>query len=299
MPTLRLVLFAPLLGPIVCAGSDAAAPSLWSRENIVAWCIVPFDANPRGPVERAQMLRGLGLRKLAYDYRDEHVPTFDAEVVAMRDHQIDMVAWWFPTTLDPTARTILATIERHGIRPQLWVSGWETAATAAMSADQRLAHETERIRVIAAEAKRLGCTVGLYNHGGWFGEPDHQVAIIERLRRDGITNVGIVYNFHHGHGHIATFAELWTRMQPHVLAVNLNGMIPDGDQHGQKIVYLSEGTEELAMMRVIDRSGWRGLVGVLNHRTDVDAEVGLRKNLAGLEKLAAMLRSESAEPGSN
>jgi hypothetical protein len=26
---------------------------------------------------------------------------------------------------------------------------------------------------------------------------DHQIAIIERLKRDGITNVGIVFNFHH------------------------------------------------------------------------------------------------------
>jgi hypothetical protein len=49
-------------------------------------------------------------------------------------------------------------------------------------------------------------------------------------------------------------------------------------------------------MRVIQASGWRGQVGILNHRTDVDAEEGLRRNLYGLEALAKQLR-EPARAG--
>ena len=43
--------------------------------NLVAWCIVPFDARKRGPEERAAMLARLQLPMLAYDYRAEHIPT--------------------------------------------------------------------------------------------------------------------------------------------------------------------------------------------------------------------------------
>lgn len=84
---------------------------------------------------------------------------------------------------------------------------------------------------------------------------------------------------------------MWPRIQAHTLAVNLNGMVVDGDKLGKKILYLGEGDRELAMMRVIQASGWRGLVGILNHRTDTDAAIGLSRNLAGLEQLAATLRA--------
>lgn len=287
---IAIAVFAMLIRSV-----SAAAPSPWSRENVAAWCIVPYDAKHRGPVERAEMLQRLQLTKLAYDYRDEHIPTFETEVNAMREHNIAIVAWWFPVTLDPTARKILNVIETHRLTTQLWVSGWESEATKAMSQTERVRHETERLRPIVTEAKRLGCKVGLYNHGGWFGEPDNQLAVLAELRRDGLTNVGLVYNFHHGHAHIAQFPALWSRMQRDVLAVNLNGMFADGEATGRKIVPLSQGADELAMMRVIDRSGWRGLVGVLNHQPDVDAEAALALNLAGLEKLATKLETDAAK----
>lgn len=289
-----LVWFVPLLS-VVSANHAAPLPpdALWARENIAAWCIVPYDAKKRGPVERARMLQRLGLRKLAYDYRDEHLPTFDAEIAAMREHGIEIVAWWFPVTLDARARHILATVQRHGIHPQLWVTGWEDAAAKALSSDQRLARETDRIRSIATAAKAAGCTVALYNHGGWFGEPENQVAIIERLRAEGFGNLGIVYNFHHGHAHVGKFAELWSKMRTYVVAVNLNGMVRDGDRRGRKIAYLGEGDHELEMLRAIARSGWQGSIGILNHQADIDAEEALRKNLAGLETLVASLRRRS------
>src|SRR5688572_16748939 len=58
-----------------------AAPPLFARENLVAWCIVPFDGKRRGPAERAEMARRLGFTKVAYDWRAEHVPQFEAEIL--------------------------------------------------------------------------------------------------------------------------------------------------------------------------------------------------------------------------
>ncbi len=72
---------------------------------------------------RATLLRELGLRRYAYDYRPEHIPTFDREVEVMKAAGIEITAWWFPTTLNDTAHTILAVIERQGIKPDLWVQG--------------------------------------------------------------------------------------------------------------------------------------------------------------------------------
>ena len=75
---------------LVVLGATASPESLFARTNLVAWCIVPFDARKRGPEERAAMLERLGLKKFAYDYRAEHIPTFDAEMEALRRHGIEL-----------------------------------------------------------------------------------------------------------------------------------------------------------------------------------------------------------------
>jgi sugar phosphate isomerase/epimerase len=276
------------------AGAAEPSKSVFARENLVAWCIVPFDAKKRGPVERAEMLAKLGIKRLAYDYRAEHVPTFDAEVEAMKAKGIEFTAWWFPGGLNDEARLILAVIERHKITPQLWVTGGGKAPADAAEQTAQVEREAARIRPIAEAAQRLHCKVALYNHGGWFGQPENQVAIVEKLQAAGLQNVGIVYNFHHGHEHIAQFPELWAKMRPHLLAVNLNGMIRDGDKQGKKILNLGEGDQELAMLKVIRDSGWLGPVGIIDHRNELDSEVALQANLRGLE----WLTREMEKPGS-
>lgn len=267
----------------------AVAYDLFARSNIVAWCVVPFDAKKRGPEERAQMLERLGIQKLAYDWRAEHIPTFDEEIAACRRHNIEITAWWFPTTLDRDAQAIVAALERNKLRTQLWVMGSGGAVKSADEQKQRVSAEAKRIRTIADAAAKIGCTVALYNHGGWFGEPTNQVAIIKELRSAGVTNVGIVYNFHHGHDHIARFPEIFRVMQPYLACVNINGMARDGERVGKKILDVGEGDQEFAMLRVIRESGWKGPVGIINHRTERDAEVALRDNLRGLDKLAQQI----------
>jgi hypothetical protein len=277
---LVLALLAQL--PFFCISRGSAAElGLFARTNLVAWCIVPFDAKKRGPEERAQMLKRLGILRLAYDWRAEHVPTFDEEIAAGRRHGIELSAWWFPSALDADAKRILEVLERNKVRTQLWVSGGDPTGT------DRVQTEAARIRPIAEAAARIGCSVGLYNHGGWFGEPTNQIAIIRAL---GMTNVGIVYNFHHGHAHIERFAELFQVMRPHLMAINLNGMIKDGDKHGKKILTIGAGDCELKMLQVIRDSGWHGPMGIIDHRHETDSEETLRENLQGLERLKSLLQ---------
>jgi sugar phosphate isomerase/epimerase len=228
------------------------------------------------------MLGRLGIHKFAYDWRAEHIPTFEEEIDTCRKHNIDIVAWWFPTTLDKDAQTILALLKRKNLRPQLWVMGGGEPTKTPQEQQKRIETEVTRLRPIVDAAAAIGCKVGLYNHGGWFGEPENQLAIINALNAP---NVGIVYNFHHGHDHIDRFPELFAKMKPHIYCININGMLKDGERVGKKILTIGEGDQELAMLNIIEKSDWRGPIGILNHRPELDAEQALRANLEGLERL--------------
>lgn len=261
------------------------AASLFDRTNLVAWCIVPFDSKKRGPEERGGMLEQLGFRQFAYDYRAEHIPTFDAEIEAMGRHHVTITAWWFPTELNDEGRKVLSVLERHQLHLQLWVMGGGEPTRNAQEQRARVDAEVRRLRPIAEAAGRIGCSVALYNHGAWFGEPENQLAILEQLR---MTNVGIVYNLHHGHEHLDRFPALLQRMKPHLFALNLNGMTRDGDRTGRKILPLGQGDLDLSLLRIIRDSGWQGPVGILNH-TDEDAWARLSDNLDGLDWLLPQL----------
>ncbi len=253
----------------------------FARQNLVAWCIVPFDAKQRGPEERAAMLDGLGLRRLAYDWRAEHIPTFDAEIETMRRHGIELTAWWFPAALNDEARAILDAIERHKLKTQLWVSMGDPAPSEP-SQEGKVAAAVAALEPISKEARRLDCKVGLYNHGGWFGQPENQIAVLQSLAQP---HVGLVYNFHHGHEHLDRFAKFFPQIQAHLLCVNLNGMIAGADEAGKKILPIGDGDREAALISLIRASGYSGLIGILDHRPELDAEVALQLNLNGLERL--------------
>jgi sugar phosphate isomerase/epimerase len=266
---------------------------MFDRSNLAAWCIVPYDAKKRGSEERAAMLEKIGVRKFVYDWRTEHKSEWDEELSALKRHHIELLCWWFPTSLDADAKAALELFKRHGVKPQLWVSGGGGPVQVKDAADQkaRIAGEVGRLTPIALAAREAGCTVGLYNHGGWFGEPENVLAIIEALKAQGITNVGIVYNMHHGHAHLARLERVLARTLPHLLCLNLNGMDIEGDSKGRKILPLGAGTEDLRVVRTLRDSGYRGPIGILNH-TGEDAEARLLDNIDGLNWIVSRLNGK-------
>jgi hypothetical protein len=266
--------------------TSSEGPDLFSRQNLVAWCIVPFDASERGPEERAKMLRDLGIFKIAYDWRRKDIPTFDQEVSALQENGIELHAFWCPVrTDDPlqeeTVTVILDLLERRQVETELWVS-LDDALLSEIDEPNRVEAAARPIGLLAAAAQDLGCSVGLYNHGGWFGEPDNQIAIIRTLE---MPNIGIVYNFHHGHEHMDKFGSLFSRMKPFLMTVNLNGMRTEGP----KILTLGEGDRELEMMQLIASSGYSGPIGILDHQSERDSKKVLEENLSGLETLVQKL----------
>ncbi len=278
-----------LVAIFLLASSCSFAENLFTHDNLVAWCIVPFDAKKRSPEERAAMLEKLGFKHFAYDWRAEHVPTFDAEIDALQKHHIELSAWWFPTSLDKDAKTILDMLEKHKIRTQLWVScaGGTTPKNDGERRAQIVA-QAARMRPIAEAAAKIGCSVELYNHGGFLGEPESMVAVADELKA---LNVGIIYNLHHGHDHLARLPEALKKMMPYLHAVNINGMTADGEKNGNKILVVGQGDLDVSVLKTIQDSGYKGPIGILNH-TDEDAETRLKANLDGLDKLAPQLGSK-------
>jgi hypothetical protein len=261
------------------AAGPPSSGGIFSKDNLVAWCIVPFDASGRGPAERARMLKKLGLTKLAYDWREQHIPTFEEEILAMKREGIEFFAFWSPLSRDPGYTAMMALIEKYAIRPQIWMIA---PGANAGSQQQRVEINARAVLPYVRDAKKLGCQFALYNHGGWSGEPDNLIAMAQWLRENApADDVGIVYNFHHGHEHLEQFPAAFRRMVPFLTCVNLNGMTIGG----AKILPIGDGKEDRRVLTMIRDSGYRGPVGVLDHRGQLDAEKSLQENLTGLKKL--------------
>ncbi|TWT66049.1 DUF6797 domain-containing protein [Allorhodopirellula solitaria] len=257
---------------------DAAEPTdLLRDENLVAWCIVPFDAAQRSPEERAVMLNELGISRCAYDWREKNVPTFEQEILAYKRHGIEFFAFW---SVHDEAFQLF---EKHGLHPQIWQTLVEPVGEGN---DEKVENAIRNLIPLAKRTEKMGSKLGLYNHGGWGGEPRNLVAVCEGLRQRGYGHVGIVYNFHHGHGHIADWSEVLAMMQPLLHCINLNGMNPSADP---KILGIGKGEHELEMIGELVESGYQGPIGILDHRNAIDARDSLSENLEGLRWISKEL----------
>ena len=265
------------------AEAPPAAKRVFAKDNLVAWCIVPFDAKQRGPAERAEMLNRLGIKRVAYDWRENHVPTFEEEILQYKKHGLEYTAFW---SWHPAMAPL---IEKHGIRPQIWVM---IPGPGNGTQEEKVATAAKALLPMVEQTRKLGCKLALYNHGGWGGEPQNLAAVAKWLRDNAkADHVGIVYNLHHGHGHIKDFAEVLALMKPYLLCLNLNGM---NDNANPMILPIGSGQHERAMMEAIAKSGYSGPIGILDHRGDTDAEESLRQNLEGMKKVLKEMGDEAA-----
>lgn len=259
------------------------ASGIYGKQNLAAWCIVPFDAKNRTPQERAEMLQRLGIQRLAYDWRDSHIAALEEEIVECKRRDIEFMAFWgWHDSLAPL-------IAKHDVHPQIWLM---VSPPAGATEAERVENAANELLPMAEKTKGLGLKLGLYNHGGWSGEPINMAAVCRRLRELGPNDhVGIVYNFHHGHGHIEDFSTALKAMTPYLLCVNLNGM---NDNESPKILQLGAGKHERQMMKTLRDGGYQGPIGLIHHRDGVDAETGLRENITGMKQILSDLGDASA-----
>ena len=269
---LLLPVVAGLLSHAQVQAKDCIPENL-KKENLAAWCIVPFDSKKRSPAERAEMLVELGMKRCAYDWRGNHVKEFEEEILQYKKHGIEFFAFW---SSHPEAFRLF---KKHKIHPQVWRT---LGSPKADSQEARVEAAAKSMEGLAKQTAEIGCKLGLYNHGGWGGEPANLVAVCKKLREMGYGHVGIVYNWHHGHGHIEDWKESLDLMKPYLHCLNLNGMNTGAKP---KILTLGKGEHDAPMLKVLLDSGYDGTVGILDHVSSRDAKKVLQENLDGLEGL--------------
>ena len=156
------------LGLLCALAFQAQAADNFSKERLVAWCIVPFDAKKRGPAARAQMLKRLGIKRVAYDWRAQHVKEFEEEILQYKKHGLEFFAFW------STHEEAFALFEKYKLHPQIWRT---LPSPKADSQEARVVAAAKALLPLVTRTKQLGCKLGLYNHGGWGGEPANLVAV--------------------------------------------------------------------------------------------------------------------------
>ena len=266
--------------------------SVFAKDNLLAWCIVPYDAQKRNSVERARMLKDLNISMFAYDWREEHVPTFDQEWKALNKYDINLQGFWMSTDQNPSknhnVQEIFNFLERNNVKTQIWLNINGGDGFNELNQEEKIASMGETVSYIAIRAAAIGCKVGLYNHRGWYGEPENQLAIIEKLD---LPNIGIVYNFHHAQTQHERFPEFFPKIVPYLFAVNLAGIKSSDTENFYPI---GEGDAEEKMIRVIRQSEYKGPIGILNHDSNRDAKLGLETEIKGLKKVLQSIEDVEA-----
>ena len=253
--------------------------------NLIAWCIVPFDIKERTPIQRIEMLKDLGFKNYAYDWRAKHLPEMAQEWKLARENDINVSAVWMwigtdtdqPDHLSEYNEKVLTTIDKTGLKTQIW-AGFQDDYFENMDNDAAVEKGIEMVRYLCQRIEKTGGELALYNHGGWFGEPENQIRVIENLPE---YKIGLIYNFHYGHGHIDKFTEIVSIMQPYLYTVNLNGMKKDGPM----ILPLGSGDHEKEMMKTLIDAGYEGPFGIVGLVNDADVKVILQENLRGYSEI--------------
>jgi len=149
----------------------------------------------------------------------------------------------------------------------------------SLTQEQKIQKTAVAVAYIADELNKIGCTLGLYNHGGWSSEPENQLALINYLKRP---NIGIVYNFSHSEEQIQRFPDFFPKILPHLLCINLTGL---KGGYPATVVPVGEGNIEAGMMNMIWKSNYKGPIGIINENFAPDAKDGLKLNMTGLQKV--------------
>lgn len=292
MNRIPIALFVLMLASFLA--SDVRAQSkksrrLFDQKNLIAWCIVPFDSKNRTPEQRVEMLKRLDFSQYAYDWRHQHLDSFASEIELARKQNVNMSAVWIwidknsdkPGQLSADNERMLDILRGSGHKAQLWV-GFNHNYFHDMEEAERIDAGVKMIQYLRKRTEGIITTVGLYNHGDWFGDAFNQVKMVKQLNDP---KVKIVYNFHHGHAQVKDFGARVEAMKPYLLAVNINGM----EKSGPQILPVGSGSDEKDMLSTLLNSGYTGPIGILGHIETEDVEVVLKRNLDGLKRIAVGL----------
>lgn len=248
-------------------------------DNLYAWCIVPFDLLNRTPKERIDMLGEIGFREYAYDWREEHISDMSTEwnLAAESNIKIRAVWIWLDARRDTVGQlhrmneALLQKLKEENLKTEIWL-GFHLNYFQEENDEDNIQKGVDIISYLHDRADSIGCTISLYNHGDWFGNPQNQIKIIKEIPD---SDIGIIYNFHHGYDHVKLMPKIVNQMLPYLRSLNVSGVIEGNDT----ITDFGEGDHEQDMLSLFIHAGYQGPIGILGHRENEDVEKVLIKNL--------------------
>ncbi|MCK8481668.1 hypothetical protein [Psychroserpens algicola] len=258
-------------------------------DDISPWCIVSFDALERKPMDRITMLKNMGFTKYGYNWREKHLPEMKEEfrLAKANNMQIVSIFLWLNAERDsigklsPLNEKLFENLKDIENKPKLWLS-FSPNFFENLTQEESVELTIRYIKFIKTKADNVGCKLALYNHRGWFGNPENQIEIIKKMPEDSLR---MVYNFHHAHEYLEVYPKLFKTMIPYLDYVNLNGM----QKEGPEILTIGKGNYEYDMVKTLYDEGYDGPWGVLGHIQTEDVQKVLERNMEGIKLLNAKL----------
>ena len=258
-------------------------------EELSPWCIIGFDSLDRSPYQRINMLKEMGFKKYGYNKGKGDFSLMKEEFKLAKENDIEITSifLWLNAKRDSIGKfsaineELLGNLEELEYKPTIWVS-FSNNFFEDLNQEESIELSVKMIQFVKLKADQLGCKLALYNHHGWFGNPNNQVKILEKLNQESIT---LVYNFHHAQEYVDEFPEIAKKIKPYLSFVNLNGVKKDGPQ----ILTIGEGDYEVEMIKHLMNEGYNGPWGILGHIKTEDVQKVLKRNVDGVNLINSKL----------
>lgn len=260
--------------------------------EVSPWCILDFDSLDRTPKQRIAMLKEMGFEKYGFNRGKGDLGQMKEEFKLAKENDIEIISvfLWLNAKRDsigklsPSNRELLHNLEESEQKPTIWLS-FSQNFFDERSHEESVKLSIEMIRYIKLQADKAGCQLALYNHHGWFGDPYHQIELLEKMNQDSLT---MVFNFHHAHAYVDEFPEIAKQITPYLSYVNLNGVKKEGPQ----ILTPGKGDYEYEMIRILMEEGYQGPWGILGHIKTEDVQKVLERNVDGLKLMNSRFSKE-------
>jgi len=267
-----------------------------SLENpFFALCMDTHDEKKRNLVAQAKMLKELGYDGAGHLWLDqvaERLSTLDG--AGLKLFQIYMQIDLGPKAkapYDSRLKHILPLLEGRDVQLAALVAGGQPS-------DQTLdEHAVTVVREIADASSPYGVKLALYPHqNNWLEKVEDAVRVAQKVER---SNTGVMFNLCHWlkTGDEAAMIPLLRSASPHLLAVSINGSDSGAEIKagtGRWIQPLDSGTFDiLGFLKELQRSGYRGPIGLQCYGIPGDAAIHLRRSMSAWLELKRRLGAAS------
>ncbi len=268
---------------VAAAAAGDVPPRLANR--FFVFCHDTHDAKNRDLAQQAAMIRDLGfdgLGHLTLNDLPQRLATLDEQGL-----QLDWLHSYVTirpdaVTYDPGLREAVALLRGRQVVLSFTIRGGKRGAP---SDEERVVPVLREIADLAAEA---GLRVVLYPHqGDWVETIGDAVRVARQVDRE---NLGAMFNLCHWLrvDDISRLEAALEAAMPHLFVVSINGADPPPGGWDKLIQPLGSGSFDVAgLLRILNRLGYEGPIGLMCYGLGGDAKVHLRQSMEAWNRLAS------------